>query len=145
MKAKYSQGNLAFYYMEKCMNVIEHYDKLIDENNDPVRDPAPLKAYMDRWDGQGFIDAMELDRTKAVLEIGVGTGRLAAKVAPLCADFLGVDFSPKTVERAKVNLREYGNVRLECADFLTVDLARCGMPQLSILVAQPDTTVRLSK
>ena len=104
------------------MNVIEHYDKLIDENNDPVHDPAPLRAYMDRWDGQGFMDAMELDPSKSVMEIGVGTGRLAVKVAPLCGRFLGVDISPKTVERAKENLREYGNVRLKCADFLTLDL-----------------------
>ena len=29
-------------------NVIEHYDKLIDENNDSVHDPKPLKDYMDK-------------------------------------------------------------------------------------------------
>ena len=29
------------------MGVIEHYDKLIDENNDPVYDPKTLKEYMD--------------------------------------------------------------------------------------------------
>lgn len=32
------------------MNVIEHYDKLIEEKNDPVYDPKPLKEYMDKWD-----------------------------------------------------------------------------------------------
>ena len=42
-------------------NVIaNHYDILIDENNDPVHDPEPLKEYMDKWDGQGFINKMEL-------------------------------------------------------------------------------------
>ena len=30
------------------MNVIEHYNKLIDENNDPVYDPERLKEYMDK-------------------------------------------------------------------------------------------------
>ena len=32
-------------------DVIEHYNKLIDENNDPARDPKPLRDYMDKWDG----------------------------------------------------------------------------------------------
>mgnify|MGYP001039648359 CR=1 FL=1 len=49
-------------------NVIRHYDCLIDEDNDPVRDPEPLKAYMDKWDGQGFIDKMQLSRSSSVLE-----------------------------------------------------------------------------
>lgn len=31
------------------VQVIEHYDKLIEENNDPVYDPAPLKEYMDKY------------------------------------------------------------------------------------------------
>lgn len=63
------------------MNVAEHYDLLIDENNDPFRDPAQLKAYMDKWDGNEFISAMMLTGDESVLEIGVGTGRLAARVA----------------------------------------------------------------
>ena len=29
---------------------------LIDENNDSVHDPKPLRDYMDKWDGQAFID-----------------------------------------------------------------------------------------
>ena len=33
-------------------NPIEaHYDIRIDENNDLVHDPQPLKVYMDKWDG----------------------------------------------------------------------------------------------
>ena len=35
-------------------NVSSHYDALIDENNDPVFDPEPLKKHMDRWDGSAF-------------------------------------------------------------------------------------------
>jgi len=60
--------------------VISHYDSLIDENNDPARDPKPLQEYMNKWDGQVFIDELELSTGKTVLEIGVGTGRLALKV-----------------------------------------------------------------
>ena len=43
-----------------------HYDALIDENNDPVHDPAPLKAYMDKWDGEAFIETLLLSPTKSV-------------------------------------------------------------------------------
>lgn len=42
-------------------DVINHYDSLIDENNDPVFDPQTLKEYMDKWDGKAFLDALTLD------------------------------------------------------------------------------------
>ena len=94
---------------------------MIDENNDPVHDPKPLQNYIDKWDGQVFIDKMELNKDKSVLEIGVGTGRLAVRVAPLCGEFYGVDISPKTIERAKENLTDFKNIRLNCADFLSYE------------------------
>lgn len=111
-------------YVCVCESVIHHYDSLIDENNDPVQDPKPLRDYMDKWDGQAFIDKMELDKNKSVLEIGVGTGRLAVRVAPLCGQFCGIDISPKTIDRAKENLAEYRNVKLICADFLSYKFDR---------------------
>ncbi len=99
-------------------DIIHHYDLLIDEGNDPVHDSEPLRDYMDKWDGQDFINAMQLDKTKNVLEIGVGTGRLAIRVAPLCNKFCGIDISPKTINRAKENLSGSSNVNLICADFM---------------------------
>ena len=78
---------------------------------------------MDKWDGKAFIDKMELDKDKSVLEIGVGTGRLAVRVAPLCGKFYGVDISPKTIERAKENLSQQNDVKLLCGDFLTLDIS----------------------
>lgn len=99
------------------MDIITHYDMLIDENNDPFRDPPGLQKYMDLWDGKPFLDSLELDKTKDVLEIGIGTGRLAAKTAPCCKTLTGIDISSKTIERAKENLAEYANVRLICDDF----------------------------
>ena len=103
--------------------LIRHYDSLIDEGNDPVHDPKPLRDYMDKWDGRPFIDAMCLDRRKTVLEIGVGTGRLAIRVAPLCKEFFGIDISPKTVARAEENLRTCKSIELICDDFLSHDFS----------------------
>jgi len=102
-------------------DVIKHYNRLIDENNDPARDPEPLRDYMDKWDGERFIHSMQLDKSKSVLEIGVGTGRLAIRVAPKCKILNGIDISEKTVERAAENLSMYQNVRLICGDFMSFE------------------------
>lgn len=101
--------------------IAKHYDALLSEGNDPVHDPEPLKVYMDKWDGQDFIDKMKLDKTKAVLEIGVGTGRLAVRVAPVCKHFTGVDISSETAKRAEENLKEFDNVKIICDDFLSAE------------------------
>ena len=105
--------------MTDANNIIRHYDLLIDLDNDPVHDPPELRAYMDCWDGQPFVDLLELTPEKSALEIGIGTGRLAMQTAPLCRDFCGIDLSPKTVERARANLAGYRNVTLICGDFMS--------------------------
>ena len=102
-------------------DVIEHYDKLIDENNDPARDPKPLRDYMDKWDGENFIESMQLDKRKSVLEIGIGTGRIAIKVAPNCKSLYGIDISEKTIQRAEENLSTYDNIKLICDDFMSFE------------------------
>ena len=99
------------------MNVVVHYDKLIDDNNVPFRDPHSMQEYMDKWDGQLFIDSMCLSHTKKVLEVGIGTGRIAAKVAPCCLRLWGIDISPKTINRAKENLSGFKNIKLILGDF----------------------------
>ena len=96
-----------------------HYDLLIEENNDPFRDPPALRKYMESWDGTVFLDLMELDESKTVLEIGVGTGRLAIKTAGCCRWLTGIDISPKTIERARENLQHCLNISLICDDFIT--------------------------
>lgn len=100
-----------------------HYDLLIEEGNDPVTDPPELAAYMDGWDGHPFLAALKLDGRQDVLEIGVGTGRLALRTAPKSKSFTGVDISPKTIARAGMHLSGLDNVALVCADFLTWETA----------------------
>lgn len=109
--------------MDLCnyVSVKSHYDSLIDEDNDPARDPKIARDYMDRWDGQAFIDLLELTARKSVLEIGVGTGRLAQKVCGSCKSFCGIDLSEKTISRAKENLSRFmdiSDISLVCDDFL---------------------------
>lgn len=103
-------------------NVINHYDLLIEEGNDPVLDPPILQAYMDKWDGQLFIDLLNANKSKSALEIGCGTGRLAIKIAPLVNAFCGIDISPRTINVAKTHLH-FENTTLICGDFLEYDFA----------------------
>lgn len=98
--------------------VARHYDLLIDEGNDPVLDPPELAVHMDGWDGEMFLSALELNGMQDVLEIGVGTGRLALRIAPQSRTFTGVDLSEKTITRAGEHLAGLQQVRLACADFM---------------------------
>jgi len=96
-----------------------HYDLLIDEGNDPVLDPPELRAYMDKWDGDTLIDELGLTGNEDVLEIGVGSGRLAVRVMPRCRYFCGIDISEKTAERAREHLSGIGSYfSVVCEDFL---------------------------
>lgn len=44
------------------MNVVKHYDLLIDEGNDAFRDPPVLQEYMNKWDGQDFISELIIQK-----------------------------------------------------------------------------------
>ncbi|OPA75359.1 methyltransferase type 11 [Paenibacillus selenitireducens] len=100
----------------KITSTLEHYEMLIDEGNDPLQDPPLLQAYMNRWDGPIFFDALKADN-KIVLEVGVGTGRLANSVLNAGCQFLvGIDISKKTLDRARSNLSAFSNIELVMAD-----------------------------
>lgn len=100
--------------MCRITSTIEHYDMLIDEGCDPFRDDKLLKLYMSRWDGPLFYKSLNLTRDKTVLEVGVGTGRVAQNILDMgCRLLVGLDVSPKTIARAEENLlSKYNNVEL---------------------------------
>jgi Methylase involved in ubiquinone/menaquinone biosynthesis len=69
-----------------------------------------------------------------VLEIGIGTGRLAKKVLEAgCGHFTGLDISPATIARAEENLSSWVNKSLICGDFIgynfnqTFDIIYCSL------------------
>ncbi|MCX6345429.1 MAG: class I SAM-dependent methyltransferase [Armatimonadetes bacterium] len=72
---------------------------------------------MSRWDAPEFYKALGDIRNKDILEIGVGTGRIAKNVLDMsCARFVGLDISPSTIERARLNLSNYENIELVVGD-----------------------------
>jgi len=96
---------------------LEHYERLIDGGNDPAEDSPVMRSYMARWDGSAFYEALGDLSDKLVLEVGVGTGRVAREVLRRgCRRFTGLDLSPKTVARARSNLADHPNVELVVGD-----------------------------
>ena len=102
----------------KFVSAREHYDRLIDEGDDPVKDPPALQDYMDGWDGRALFDELRISPENSVLEIGVGTGRLAVRaLSQGCARFTGMDLSEKTLDAAKEYLAGFAGVTLLRGEF----------------------------
>ena len=89
---------------ENTEKIAFHYDELVREDNDPFRDPPEMKEYMEKWDGKEFFSLLALSGEEKVLEIGCGTGRLAAAVLASCREYTGIDLSPVSIVRARENL-----------------------------------------
>lgn len=103
--------------MPEETTAFDHYELLISEGHDPVRDSVPLREYMSRWDGPLFYGMLEPIRGSVILEVGVGTGRVAKEVIERgCSKLTGIDLSPSTIARARENLSSYPNVELVVAD-----------------------------
>ena len=99
------------------VDTLSHYEKLIEEGIDPFHDQGVLRDYMARWDGPLFFNALGDLSGKNVLEIGIGTGRVAREVLERgCKHLTGIDVSPGTIERAENNLHDYPNTELIVAD-----------------------------
>ena len=75
--------------------IVRHYDLLIDENNDPVHDPKSLQNYMDKWDGQTFIDKMELDKDNLSLKSALVQVGLPFASHPNAVNFSALTFHLK--------------------------------------------------
>ena len=99
-------------------NVSKHYDLLIENGNDPVLDCKALADYMDKWDGEEFINLLNLDNSKTVLEIGCGTGRIAKKIISQCKKYVGIDISKKTIDIARKHFESINNAIFINEDFL---------------------------
>ncbi len=100
------------------VSVEKHYDLLIENDNDPVNDSLELQNYMDKWDGSVFIKSLHLDKSKSVLEIGCGTGRLLKKIIGTFESYTGIDISTKTIKRAKEHFTNE-NISFIVEDFIS--------------------------
>ena len=100
------------------VSLVNYYDMLVKDGDDPVHDNKVLKEYMDKWHGPKFIKALKVDKSKSVLEIGAGTGRMAVQIIQSCGFYTGIDVSPKAVICLNNNLSRHFNKELICDDFL---------------------------
>lgn len=77
---------------------------------------------MNKWDGRKFISELKINSDSSVLEIGLGTGRLALRVLEQgCKNFVGIDISQKTINVASKNLNMFDNCNLIVGDYLKVN------------------------
>jgi ubiquinone/menaquinone biosynthesis C-methylase UbiE len=99
--------------MTEIISTTDHYDRLIDVNNDPFNDPPELKKHMEQWTGRLFWNMVGHFENSNIFEIGVGTGRMAYSFLQRgYKSFTGIDISSKTISRAKSNLSTFQNVNL---------------------------------
>ena len=106
------------------ISVSKHYDLLIENGNDPVLDGKLLSEYMNKRDGEEFINLLDLDKNKTVLEIGCGTGRIAKKIVDLCKIYVGIDVSQKTINVARNHFKKETNATFIDGDFLNYDFTK---------------------
>lgn len=106
------------------ITISEHYDLLIENGNDPVLDGKELQDYMDKYDGEIFLKELNANNEKSILEIGCGTGRIAAKITDIAKNYTGIDISSKTIEQAKLHFVNKPAMHFICGDFLTYDFNR---------------------
>jgi SAM-dependent methyltransferase len=96
---------------------------------------------VDLLDDPGDVDlylALAARTGGPILELGVGTGRLAAPLAGAGFDLTGVDLDPAMLERARRRLETLdrsavGRVELVEADLLTLDLPAAGSFRLAFI------------
>jgi SAM-dependent methyltransferase len=114
------------------VTVKDHYDLMVREMDDPshpVTDPftddGRLREWLELADGPDFFATLGDVTGQDVLEIGIGTGRVAAKMLQSgCGHLVGLDISPLSLERAHSNLAEFDRVELvltDIVDFLRPD------------------------
>ncbi len=102
--------------MKPTISTREHYDRLADAGHGR-NDPPFMQEYMARWDGPLFYDALGNLSNADVLEVGIGTGRIAHQILELgCRHLTGLDISPKTLAAAKEDLVGFANLELILVD-----------------------------
>lgn len=102
--------------MKPTISARKHYD-ILAERGQGQKDPPILHSYMARWDGSQFYEMLGVMTGRDVLEVGIGTGRVAREVLKKgCRRLTGIDISPKTVAAVRNELAAFQNMELVNAD-----------------------------
>jgi SAM-dependent methyltransferase len=104
--------------MKPTISARAHYDRLADAGHGR-NDPPVLREYMARWDGPLFYDALGDLSDTDVLEVGIGTGRVARQILERgCRRLTGLDISPRTLAAAREELIRFANLELVLDDIV---------------------------
>lgn len=69
-----------------------------------------------------IIEALELNKEDAVLEIGAGTGVLTERLAPLARKVIAIEIDERLCQILKEEVGEYTNLEVICADVTKISL-----------------------
>jgi len=96
----------------------EHYrDPAVAAGFDELRFGGPIGQYLLRVQERQVLDALSPLAGRTVLDVGVGTGRVAIGLATAGADVLGLDASPEMLREARSRIASAGRrARLGVAD-----------------------------
>ncbi|MDX1408076.1 MAG: class I SAM-dependent methyltransferase [Saprospiraceae bacterium] len=99
-----------------------------------ARMPEPNWTH-NSWYHPLLLRHLKAARAQRVLEVGCGTGRLAASVAPFCREVLGIDLSQEMIAAATDRHGHLPNVRFVHGDYLGFESARTWDAIISVSTA----------
>lgn len=102
----------------------EHADLAYADRPLPIGDGQTIsQPYVVAW----MVEALELRPDDRVLEIGTGSGYLAALMARQCASVVSLEIDPALAQQARANLQAAGvkNVDVRTADATADQFAAC--------------------
>jgi SAM-dependent methyltransferase len=67
-------------------------------------------------------NALDIQASDRVLELGCGVARIGRELAPICAHWTGVDISENMIERAAERTAHQKNVSLHCLDRTSLEM-----------------------
>jgi tRNA (cmo5U34)-methyltransferase len=108
------------------MSVASHLNIELAEYDERIRTFVPRYERMIATVAETLTLLLDT-RTPTIVDLGTGTGALAAKCIAALPDaqLIGIDMDPGMLAAARIRLRDQGNVHLEVGSFLDRPLPSC--------------------
>ena len=81
------------------------------------------------------MDILTPNREDIILEIGVGTGVCAKRIAPMVSQYVGIDIASSTIEALEQHLKKH-NIKFYCFDMCNDVLSSDGFVKSQISITE---------
>lgn len=86
-------------------------DRDVESVMESICDQFDRKTFETKKEALIFSQKIKLDKQMTVLDLACGMGRTCKWVSPLVKEYVGVDFIPEMINKAKEFNRDFGNAR----------------------------------